>query len=73
MEVRPSSRADKKLDVFKQGRKVASIGAKGYLDYASYLELKGKEYADERRRLYYARHGTSLPGTAGWYAAKLLW
>jgi hypothetical protein len=41
--------------------KVASIGAKGYWDYASYLdaEEKGKfpkGYADEKRKQYRARH-----------------
>jgi hypothetical protein len=54
--VKPSTRKNKKLDVFKDGEKVASIGDTRYLDYPNYIKRYGKEVADERRRLYHARH-----------------
>jgi hypothetical protein len=45
------------------------------MDYPSYIKAKGKEYADERRRLYRIRHDKDrkVRGSAGWWADKLLW
>jgi len=56
VEVKPSRRKNKKLDVFRDGEKIASIGDTRYLDYPTYKERFGKDVADERRRLYHARH-----------------
>lgn len=73
--VKPSSVKGKKIDVFKNGEKIASVGAIGYLDYPTYIKTKGKTYADERRRLYKIRHSKdrSVKGSDGYYADKLLW
>ena len=73
--VKPSTNHDKKIDVFKDDVKVASCGANGYNDYPTYVQTKGKEYADERRRLYKLRHNEdrNKKGTPGYYADKLLW
>jgi hypothetical protein len=73
--VKHSTDPKKKLDVFKNGVKVASCGATGYNDYPTYMKKFGKEYADERRRLYKIRHEKDRKekGTAGYYADKLLW
>jgi len=73
--VKPSKVKDKKIDVFKSGKKIATIGAKGYNDYPTYLKTKGKEYADERRRLYKIRHNKDrlVSDSNGYYADRLLW
>ena len=73
--VKPSKVKDKKIDVFKSGKKIATIGAKGYSDYPTYLITKGKEYADERRRLYKIRHNKDrlVKDSNGYYADRLLW
>lgn len=69
----------KKLDVFKNGKKIASIGASGYWDFISYLkaEAEGKfpqGHAEKRRKLYHIRHSKdNKPGTAGYYALNILW
>jgi hypothetical protein len=42
VEVKPSKVKGKKIDVFKNGEKVASVGALGMNDYPTYLE-KEKE------------------------------
>ena len=76
VEVKPSSVKGKKIDVFnKKGKKIASVGALGYMDYPNYIKKKGKKYADERRRLYKIRHKNdrNKSGTNGYYADKLLW
>ena len=75
VQVKHSTNPKKKIDVFKNGEKVASVGAMGYNDYPTYMKLKGKEYADNRRRLYRIRHSEdrTIVGTNGWYADKLLW
>jgi len=75
VEVKPSTNKNKKIDVFKDGNKLASIGAAGYLDYPHYIQAKGKEYANERRRLYKIRHNKdrNIKGSNGYYSDKLLW
>jgi hypothetical protein len=73
--VRPSTVKGKKIDVFKKGVKVASIGAIGYGDYPTFLKTKGKEYAERRRKAYKNRHENNrhIINSNGWYSDKLLW
>jgi len=75
VEVKQSTNPKKKIDVFKNGSKVASVGAIGYDDYPTFKQKYNKEYADERRRLYKLRHekDRNKKGTPGYYADKLLW
>jgi hypothetical protein len=70
-----SKNPKKKIDVFKDEKKVASIGAIGYKDYPSYLKSHGKEYADAKRALYKIRHkrDINVVGSNGWYSSILLW
>ena len=72
VEVRPSTNKNKKIDVYKDGQKIASIGAINFLDYPSYIREKGKEFADERRRLYHIRHSKDK-NIEGVLARVLLW
>ena len=78
--VKPSKTKGKKIDVFKNGKKVASVGALGYKDYPTYMQLekKGKVEkgtANKRRKLYKARHkeNRKVKNSNGYYADKLLW
>ena len=75
VEVKVSNLKGKKLDVFKDGKKIASVGALGYSDYPTYIKNKGKDYADKRRTLYKIRHkkDKDVKGTKGYYADRLLW
>lgn len=69
--VKPSDKTGKKIDVFKNGQFVHSVGALGYKDYPTYIKEKGQRYADIRRRLYHLRHtGNSLGEVL---ARNLLW
>lgn len=78
--IKPSTNSLKKIDVFKNGIKVASIGAKGMNDYPTYMQLEKqgtieKGHAKKRRELYKKRHekDRKITGSAGWYADKILW
>jgi hypothetical protein len=73
--IKPSTVKGKKIDVYKNDVKIASIGALGYMDYDSYIKTKGMAYANERRRLYKIRHANdrNKKGSAGFYADKILW
>lgn len=71
LTVQPSTRKGKKLDVFKDGKYLTSVGALGYGDFPSYLKEKGLAYAEERRRLYHLRHKEET--LAGQLAKYLLW
>ena len=75
LTVKHSKVKGKKIDVFKNGEKVASVGALGYGDYPTFLCSIGKEYANKRRKAYKNRHQSNRTkrGTNGWYADKLLW
>ena len=75
IKIKPSSNPKKKIDVYKDNKKVASIGSIIYDDYPTYIIKKGKPYADERRRLYKIRHqkDKNVIGSNGYYADKLLW
>jgi hypothetical protein len=73
--IKPSTRKNKKIDVFKDNKKVASIGDTRYNDFISYKESRGLKYAEERRRLYRIRHGrfANNKGTPGYYSYNILW
>ena len=78
--IKTSTNILKKIDVFKDGKKIASIGARGMNDYPTYLEKekKGyyeKGYANKRRKLYKQRHkkDRNVKGSNGYYADKILW
>ncbi len=80
VQIKPSTRKGKKIDVFKGGKKVASIGAYGMKDFPSYkaLEADGrvpKGTANKRRAAYKARHqkDRTKMGSAGYYADQILW
>ena len=75
VEVKVSKVKGKKLDVFKDGKIIASVGALGYSDYPTYIKDKGKDYANKRRTLYKIRHkkDKDVKGTKGYYADRLLW
>lgn len=78
--IRPSTAKNKKIDVYKHGFKVASIGAQGYEDYWGYVQKEKKGTvppgtAAQRRELYKIRHAAECTavGTPGYYACKILW
>jgi hypothetical protein len=74
--VKPSKNPKKKIDVFdKDGNFLTAVGAVGYKDYPTYMKEKGKEYADERRRLFKIRHqkNRTKEGSDAWFADQLLW
>lgn len=78
--VKPSTRKGKKIDVFKNNRKVASIGALGMNDYPTYLakEKLGEVAvgtAKRRQAAYRKRHAKDRTkvGSPGFYADRLLW
>lgn len=77
--VKPSSSKGKKLDVYKKGEKIGTVGATGYKDYPTYLELekKGKVpkgTAAKKKKQYKARHvHRKKRWTNAWLADQLLW
>ena len=68
MTVRPSKRKHKKLDVFKDGKRVASIGDVRYSDYLQHGD-------QQRRRRYKSRHEKTRHkrGSPSFYADRILW
>ena len=72
LEIFPSKRKYKKIDVYKNGKYICSIGDIRYLDFPSILAKEGKDVAEKHRRLYYARHRND-DGIAGKLAMHILW
>ena len=56
LDIYPSEKTHKKIDVFKDGKYLCSIGDNRYKDFHIYLKENGKAYAEERARLFYMRH-----------------
>ena len=80
VEIKPSKTKGKKIDVFKKGIKIASVGAIGYKDYPTYMQLEKqgkvpKGTANKRRKMYKIRHNKDrkVRGSNGYYADKILW
>lgn len=73
--VKPSQNKTKKIDVFKENKKIASVGAYGMNDYPTYIIKDGLNYANNRRRLYKIRHNSDrkIKWSRGWLADNLLW
>jgi hypothetical protein len=78
--VRTSKNKKKKIDVFKDGKKVGSVGAIGYKDYPTYMRLENQGKvptgtATKKRRAYKKRHENyrHKKWTNSWLADQLLW
>jgi hypothetical protein len=75
VQVKPSTNKTKKIDVYKKGHKIASVGAYGMNDFPTFIKKRGLKYAKTKRRLYKMRHEKDrhIVGSRGYYADKLLW
>jgi hypothetical protein len=75
VQVKPSKNINKKIDVFKNGVKVASVGDSRYLDYPTYKKKYGLPYAIMRRKLFKLRNkkNAAVIGSPAYYAYNLLW
>ena len=69
--IKPSTNKMKKIDVFKDDKKITSIGASGYKDYPTYMK-EDKNLAKQKRDNYKSRHRKNK-GVAGFYASNILW
>jgi hypothetical protein len=72
VELKASTQKNKKIDVYKNGVKIVSIGDINFLDYPNYVLKYGIEYANKRKELYYKRHENNK-GIASYYAKNILW
>ena len=72
VDILPSKRKYKKIDVFKNGKYLASIGDNRYMDFPSILAKDGLQIAEKHRKLYHARHRND-DGLAGKLALAILW
>ena len=75
VQIKPSTKPDKKIDVFRNNERIASVGAFGMNDYPTYIRKKGMAFAKTRRKLYKQRHEKDrhIKWSNGWLADKLLW
>ena len=74
VSLKPSTNKAKKFDVYKDGKKVASIGSSSNLDYI-YYKGQDMQLAHKRRQAYIARHQKNLEvkDSNGYYAFHILW
>lgn len=75
--VKPSSKANKKIDVFDKRDKqyITSIGDIRYGDYPTYIKFNGQDFADKRRDVFHKRFKTNEVQKYSnlYYSSKLLW
>jgi hypothetical protein len=70
VEVKPSTKKHKKIDIYKHGKLIASVGDTRYDDYATLIQTD-PELAEKKRRLYHLRHTKTTVGEQ--MAKTLLW
>ena len=73
VSIKPSTNKNKKIDVYKNNVKIATIGDVNYKDFPNYIKSDGLTYAKERQRLYTIRHKKDLNSSTGKWAKILLW
>ena len=77
VQIKPSVKKNKKIDVIKNGKVIASIGDKRYMknDYPNYIKSHSLAYAEQRRELYKARHKSTLTvkNSPSYYSSLILW
>ena len=82
--IKPSTVKTKKIDVFRNGVKQASIGGRRangsfYKDFSTYIKDDGLTEANKRRTLYRKRHAKEPKATpsgvrtGSFYADAILW
>ena len=75
VEVKPSKKANKKIDIYKNNEYITSVGHIKYGDYPTFINEYGKEYAEERRQAFHKRFKKQAKqkDSNSYYALKLLW
>ena len=75
VQIRPSTNPKKKIDVFKDDKKIASIGDINYFDYPNYIIKDGFKKVNERRKLYKLRHAKDrlVKNSNGYFSDRILW
>lgn len=83
VEIKTSTNKKKKIDVYKDGKKIASIGGmksngEPYKDYPNYVKELGEEGAKKKQKAYLARHAKEPKTkdgikTPSYWADNLLW
>ena len=76
--IKLSKDPSKKIDVFLKEKKIASIGDINLLDFPSFIQERGIDYANKRREAFYSRF-KRLPDIKNgeiqtiWWSRYLLW
>ena len=76
--IKLSEDPSKKIDVFLREKKITSIGDINLLDFPSFIEARGLEFANKRRDSFYSRF-KRLPDIKDgkiqtiWWSRFLLW
>ena len=74
VEIKPSTRKDKKIDGYKDKNYICSIG-NIFFYFPRYIQNIGIKYANKRRKLYKQLLNTdrNLKNLFGYYTDKILW
>jgi len=75
VKIKPSTVKGKKVDVFKNDKKIASIGALSMMDFDRWKAKEGIEKANARRKAFRARFQKQRTkvGSGAYYASEILW
>jgi hypothetical protein len=75
VDVKPSEKPGKKIDIYKNNKYITSVGDINYGDYPTFIKENGKTYAEEKRKAFHKRFGKRAQqiNSNSYYALKLLW
>ena len=72
IEICPSENPRKKIDVYKNGDYICSVGAINFKALKELIELYGRDEAYRKRNLYLSRHKSNCD-LKSIYEIRLLW
>jgi hypothetical protein len=73
LKVQPSKVKNKKIDVYKDNKKIASVGDIRYMDFPHFVKEQGLEFATKKKNAYHKRHAKDSKSGRGFLASYLLW
>jgi hypothetical protein len=72
ISIKPSKNKTKKIDIFINNKKIASVGAINMLDYPTHIKESGLEFANKRQKAFYNRF-TKIPNIKNGKITNMFW
>jgi hypothetical protein len=72
ISIKPSKNKTKKIDIFINNKKIASVGAINMKDFPTHIKESGLEFANKRRTAFYNRFN-KIPNIKNGKISNMFW